>query len=78
MAAPSRLWDLGANGIYLVNYDSSSIEQHNFSGKLLQTAVKLGKFSLGNRMSISPDGRWALFDYDQRNSVQIEMVEMFR
>ncbi len=75
---PSCLWDLGPDGIYLVNYAASAIERYSFSGKRRQTVSRLGKFGLGNRLSISPDGRWAFFDHNQRSSVEIEMVEGFR
>jgi len=78
LAAASGIWDLGPDGIYLLNQDARTIERYSFSGKRIQTVTKLGSFVLGNRMSISPDGRWATFDYNVRNSIEIEMVRGFR
>jgi len=78
LAAASGIWDLGPEGIYLLNQDARTIERYSFSGKRIQTVTKLGSFVLGNRMSISPDGRWATFDYNVRNSIEIEMVRGFR
>ncbi len=76
----SGIWDLGPDGLYLLNHGNSALEKYSFAGKRLQTVARLGQFhgAIAYPLSISPDGRWAMFSYRQRNVVDIEMVPGFK
>ena len=68
------LWDIGTDGLYLLNL-SGSIERYSFSGKRLQTVAKLPQIDVNSPLSISPDGRLVLVGYSQRQTVEIDMVQ---
>jgi DNA-binding winged helix-turn-helix (wHTH) protein/Tol biopolymer transport system component len=74
----SDTWDLGPDGLYLVNHNASAIERYSLSGKRLQTVAKIGQFDLRPPISISPDRHWAIFNYPLHGSVEIEMVQGFK
>jgi hypothetical protein len=76
----SGLWDIGSDGLYLLNHANSAIEKYSFSGKRLRSVARLSQFhgAIAYPLSISPDGHWAIFSYRQRNSVEIDMVQGFR
>jgi hypothetical protein len=72
----SGIWDLRSDGLYVLT-NSSSIERYSLKGKRLRTIAKLGHFGVTFPMSVSPDARSALIGYEQRQTVEIEMVESF-
>jgi Tol biopolymer transport system component len=76
VVSTSGLWDLRSDGLYLLT-NSSSIERYSLDGKRMQTIAQLGHFGVKFPMSISPDARWALFGYEQRQTVEIDMVQGF-
>jgi hypothetical protein len=76
VAPTSGLWDLGSDGLYLLR-NSSSIERYSLEGKHRQTIARLGHFGVKFPMSISPDGQWVIFGYEQRQTVEIDMVQDF-
>jgi Tol biopolymer transport system component/DNA-binding winged helix-turn-helix (wHTH) protein len=78
VTAYSDMWDLGPDGLYLVNRKAATLEKYNSAGKRLQAVAKLGQFDLRPPMSISPDGRWAIFGYQHHLSIEIDMVEGFK
>jgi hypothetical protein len=77
VAPGSFAWDIGPGGLYLVS-GNSTIERYSFTGKHLGTVAKLGPYGVQVPLSISPDGKQALFGYGQRTTVEIDMVEGFR
>ena len=76
VAPASGLWDLGADGLYLLT-NSSTIEKYTFAGKHLRSVANLGDLNVYFPLSISPDARWALFGYEQRKTIEIDMVQGF-
>lgn len=76
VAAVSGLWDIQRGGIYLLG-NSSTIELYSLNGKHLQTVAKLGHFRVTFPLSISPDEQSALLGYEQRRTVEIDMVQGF-
>lgn len=70
----SGIWDVGADGLYVVT-NHSTIERRSFSGKHLETVARLGSFGARFPMSVSPDGQSALFGYRQHESIEIDMVD---
>jgi len=76
VAPTSDIWDVRSDGLYLLT-DSSSIERYSFDGKRLSRVATLGHFDVKFPMSISPDARWALLGYRQRQTVEIDMIQHF-
>ena len=77
VAPGSFAWDVGPGGLYLVS-GNSTIERYSFTGKRRGTAAKLGPYEVQRPLSISPDGKQALFGYGQRETIEIDMVQGFR
>lgn len=69
-------WDIGPDGIYLLTRQDS-IEQYSLKGKRLRTVAKLNHVAAWTPLSISPDGRWALFGYSQKMTTEIDVVQGF-
>jgi Tol biopolymer transport system component len=76
VAPASPVWDLRSDGLYIVT-NSSAVDRYSLDGKHLYTVATLGHFGVKFPMSISPDGHWALFGYEQRQTVEIDMVQGF-
>ena len=76
VAPTSDIWDVRSDGLYLLT-DSSSIERYSFDGKRLSRVATLDHFDVKFPMSISPDARWALLGYRQRQTVEIDMIQHF-
>jgi hypothetical protein len=78
VTAFSDVWSIGPDGLYLLNRNTSTIGKYSFTGKRLGTVTKLGQFTIDPPMSISPDGRGAIFNYGLHQSVEIVMVQGFK
>jgi Tol biopolymer transport system component/DNA-binding winged helix-turn-helix (wHTH) protein len=74
IAPASSVWDVSQDGLYLTS-GNSTIERYSFTGKHLGTVAKLGQYQVRWPMSVSPDGKWAMFGYQQRMTTEIDMVQ---
>jgi hypothetical protein len=75
IVAFSGTWSVGPDGLYLSK--GTKIDRYSYSGKLLNTVARNGKFWMFDPLSISPDGRSAIFCHRLHDSVEIEMVPGF-
>ena len=71
------MWDAGADGLYLMS-ENSTIERYDFNGKRHTTVAKLGRFGVQSPLSVSPDGKHVIFRYEQRATIEIDMLQGFR
>jgi len=65
---------VGSNGLYILT-KNSTIDLYSFSGGRVRTVAKLGPYSAGPPLSISPDGCCALFAYEPHHAVEIDTVQ---
>lgn len=80
IAPGAFLWDVGPDGLYLVSEnglysENGTVEKYSFTGKRIGTVAKLGQYNGRAPLSISPDGKSALFVYEERSTIEIDMVQ---
>jgi Tol biopolymer transport system component len=72
-----RYWSLSADGIYLLNQRPARIDFFRFATRRLTQVAALPQEDV-HSFTVSPDGRWIVFESHDRNESDILLVENFR